>query len=91
MENQELRLEGTGERDQAGNEGHFSDTWILSLPPQIHKQLLNSSQQFHSLISHRIVFSHILVSFPNSLIPFQLFLALCFYFYINPDLVERIC
>lgn len=74
---------GRDGREETGNEGHFS---TYSSTPAFPTTSV-SSQQSHYLISHPIFFSHILPSLPDSLIPFQICLVLCFYFSINPDFV----
>lgn len=77
-------LGGRSERDQAGNEGHFSNIFPSSHTSHTNSELF-TAVPFPNFSSHFL--SHILLSLPNSLIPFQFSLALCFYFSIDPNLI----
>lgn len=76
--------EAEAEKEKAGDEGHFSDTF-----PSSHA-LCTISEPFIAVpfpdFSSHFFFHTSYTPFRN-LIPFKNFLALCFYFSINPDLV----
>lgn len=74
---------GRDGRDETVNEGHFFT--FPSFPCILYNSCIFLTVPLSNFLSH--VFSHILLCLPDSWIPFQFFLALCFYFSINPDLV----